>query len=1367
MNNISSIEIPQQQDIASDIVLQRLINDNPSNLLSIKTRPFLFSKQTIPSFFYEHQDFVDLFNKFADTISQTIQDKTVFQDTKNKIAEDLWIVMCAAIILDRKTIYSQDVATIIFSKTLGISNESLQLIYDLVCNTYAMIDFLCFSNQPIIKFEKLHNHPSILHGKQINRAHNSLIHTSSMNNYGQGSYDLNGNWQFGNQRLPSIINQNAQFGHNLVHPSYGIKFSFILDESKKFYILYIDNPAQGISMHLDGAIKTEDLKWISEYFTDITFKKMSNNEELWIEYEDKTRKHKSIYISFSPEKDKNFFVRCLAAKYAYGRHVTWYAEIIDPNNQKIAEYSFSDSGNEEDVEKHKAFLSQKIGEYVASEIIAYAFACVHGRRIPHAAIVPPDGNPWSALRVSGSVSSIPPFMTGQAAFSGSTLQPVVKAADMELSRDGGINDLFPLDKHVPPLLHLYSWSDFQKQTVCVFTSEHSVNISFSPEHYYMNVKYYMLHQILVATLHSASGDFIDEAAFRGSTILDLPKIAKIILAKTLKVVGAPRIDQIGLEICKKPITFDLDRSKYATPSVGGEDNNNIDLKSLQNSWESININSSSLVLTKFSNPSNVYGNLTEKISWFDKKTVENTQESKIKISNIEEFCKRCVSYFKSQYISEKISDKESMQNVISSEQISSAVLSIADRNHSKNYIPRLSRINNIGMKSDDKNRESFVFCQVMHQPHSLSYVVVLKGEHWPQVENSFTKEYVEIDPGSGRDDYLRLFEFEIICVDSAGNPMVKYCPNYQIGQVSVPRCANIEEIVCGYLPDFICWMSSQGIHLHRISSNSIRFSHITLSPENISSLIFNSSLIYSNINPIKTWLLSYFPSLHDMNQNPAHDSVSVLEHLLNSTILVDLPRDDGYCPASEIASGYDLACLRAALLLHDIGKAAPQDGGVGGYSTDHIKKSVSMAWPIIQQLSLMDHQKELALFLIHNQDIIAKAHSGEIGAIDRAIAHIGKICGDEKTAELLYHMHRCDTDSAFIFQEQSSYESIKIHDKTNMTSRQLIDRVKSYINSSLFAKTDKSLIIPTTQYSKNIHFHNIFQSNSKKTSNGEKVLQTIHLSNINKIYQKEYQSLTYNPEYWNNAPMLYDEAASSPELSFAKAFGMSYDGPTGTIVRGFYWTSPEYVEYLSQNGICAYDKSNKFSISAMINFPDINEISKLKKFPQDVLLVFDYHVGKFLTEDELSYLGKIWRSWNILKYGQQLFSLNYNGEQDEANPQIALDFGYSSVLSNKTDPDDAAVMSIICFDPSRIGLIGAYEYKKSNDKYQKNTATITPMHLPLALPGGKTQYILSPHISQDEIFLDNKHKLHVCQKNRILFAKKLWNDMPNSIYMEQ
>lgn len=1369
MSSISSVEIPQQQDAASEFILQKLISTVSSELpsSSIQSRPFMFSKETLPAFFYEDEDFINLFGNFHEELLICIQDPSVDQSSKNTIVHSIWNLLCGAILLDRKTIYSKDVATLIFSETLGISNQTLQAVYDLTCSTYAMMDFLCFSKHAILKFEKLQNHPSILHGKQITRKLNSPIHTSSLDNYGQGSYDLSGDWQFGNQRLPSVINQNAQFGHDIIHPVYGIKFSFVIDESKKFYILYMNHPGQGISMFSDGTVKSEDLAWLSDYFTKIAFEKMSDDIGLWISYEDHTRKHKSIYVSFSEKKEKNFFVRCLAAKYSYGNHVNWYSEIIDPNSQKVAEYSFSDSGSSHDAEQHKNFLARKIGEYVAAEIVAYAFACINGRRIPHAAVVPPDGNPWTALRISGSVSSIPPFMTGQAAFNGTTLRPIVKMIDMAPSRDGAISDLFPIDKHAPPFLHLHSWQEFEKQSVCVFTSENSVNVSFSPDHYYMNVRYYGLHAMLLATLRSASGDFIDEVAFHCPLNPNISEISKAILGRTLRVVGAPKPDQLGLQVCKKPITFDLDRTQYAQPSVEAPTSINRNLLSLQNSWESTNVNPSSLVISKFSNPSNVYGNLTKKISWFDKKTVENTQESKIKISTIEEFSHKCIVYFKSQYISDSVHEKENVESSISAGQISSAIMSIADKKHSKNYIPRLSRINNIGMKSEDSNRESFVFCQVMHQPHSLSYVIVLKGEHWPQIENSFTKEYVEIEPGSGRDDYVRLFEFEIICVDSSGNPMVKYCPNYQLGQVSVPRCANIEEIICGYLPDFICWMSSEGIHLHRMSTNSIRFSNTQLTPKNISSLIFNSSLIYSNINSIKTWLLSYFPSLNDMNQNPAHDSVSVLEHLLNSTVLVDLPRDDGYCPSNEVSSGEDLACLRAALLLHDIGKSAPQDGGVGGYSTDHVDKSVKLAWPIIEQFSLRDHQKELTLFLIKNQEMIAKAHSGEIGTIDRAIAHIGQLCGDEKTAELLYHMHRCDHDSAFIFDQQSSYESIKIHDSTNMTSRQLIDRVKSYINTSVFSAIDKSILIPENQSSKTISFHEINQSNSEKKSNGEKVLQTIHLSNINKIYQKEYQSLAYNPEYWTAAPQLYDEAASSPELSFAKSFGMSYDGATGTIVRGFYWTSPQYVEYLSQNGLCAYDKTNNFSISAMINAPDINEISELKKFPQNILLVFDYHVGKFLTENELKYLGNIWRNWNKSKYGQQLFSLNYNGNQDESNPQIALDFGYSSILSNKSDPQDAAVMSIICLDPSRIGLIGAYDYQKSTDKYQQSTAKITPIHLPMELSGGKIQRILSPHISQEEVFLSKTHKLHVCQENRILIAKKLWNDMPNSIYTEK
>jgi hypothetical protein len=179
----------------------------------------------------------------------------------------------------------------------------------------------------------------------------------------------------------------------------------------------------------------------------------------------------------------------------------------------------------------------------------------------------------------------------------------------------------------------------------------------------------------------------------------------------------------------------------------------------------------------------------------------------------------------------------------------------------------------------------------------------------------------------------------------------------------------------------------------------------------------------------------------------------------------------------------------------------------------------------------------------------------------------------------------------------------------------------------------------------------------------------------------------------------------------------------------------------------------------------VNEIPIFKKFPQDILLVFDYHVGKYVTENGIEYLGKKWRKWNSAKYGAQVFSLNYNGNADISNPQIALDFGYSSILTKKSNPNDAAVMSIACLDPSRIALIGAYQYEKTTDTYQKGSASIIPMHLPIRLSGGGKEEILSPSLDKSEVFLDTTHKLHVCQPQRILLARTLWNGAPTSVYM--
>jgi len=1366
MKNVSSIEIPEQYDVATGDMIMRIASDvmEHQNTSTDKSQPFQISDNELPALFSYDQDILLLKNDFLKKVISAIIEPLVDQEKKLTIATKLWHIMCMAMVLDKKSIHSKDVVLICLDSSVGITQQSIQMTYESVCEIYAKLHIICDTKINYLYFKQAQKNPSIISGKQLKNT-NQLIHRSSLLNYGNGSYDHNGEWQFGNQSLPAIPNFYAQTGTNLIHPLYGIRFNFLKSNTNTSYVLYNQDSLQGIIIQKDGTIsRNEKAKLSLFYYTNI-ITQMTNALNRWIVYEDKTRKRKSIYISFGDKKKKFIFIKCFAVKSNYGASLLWYNEFIDPHGRKFAEYEFADDGSSLEEHAHDKFLAQKLAEYIASEIIAYTFSCIKKQRIPHPAAVPPNGSPWASVRINGSCSSTPAFMSGQAALSGSALKPVFKGESEGPPRDGSVQVTMAQNSLTPSLLHVYHWNEFSKDCVSIFIGHNSCNVFYSPDQYYVKITHYSIYNILHATLCNASGEFIDEVAFTCPRDVDIREAGKVLLAAALRVAGRPKPHDLGLIICIKPVLLDSNMQQSTESIIGRTSENYYNIETLKHSWESSSINSSSIILNKYSNQSSIYGNLTEKIAWFDKKTVENTQESKTDIVDIEEFSMKCRTYLTSAYISENVLNKERINELVHADKISSAIQIIANEKHSKNYIPRLSRINNIGMKSNDKNRDAFLYCNIMLQPHGLSYSVILKGEHWPQVENSFTKEYIEVEPGSGKDDFLRLFEFEIICVDHAGNPMVKYCPNYQLGQISVPRCANIEEIICGYLPDFICWMSSEGVNIHKIATNSIRTSSLKLTDLTIQKIAFDSSLITSHASSIKNWLLSYFPSLHDMNQNPVHDAVSVLEHLLNSTTLVDLPRDDGYCPARELDSSVDMATLRAALLLHDIGKAAPQDGGTGGYSNDHVKKSVELAWPLLQTLSLLEEQKKLVIFLIKNQDLITEAQKGLFGPTDRTISHIGKICGTALCAELLYHMHRCNNDSVHIFQQEASDESTKIYGNTNLTSRQLIDRVISYIHNSSFQAVSKDFSIPSHASVKNLKFHETKQSNSVKISNGEKVIKTIHLGNINKMYQKEYQALSYNPEYWKMAQEIYDEMSESPDLSFANALGMSYDGCTGTVVRGFYWTSPEYMDYMAENGLCAYDKADKFSINAMINAPDVNEIPIFKKFPQDILLVFDYHVGKYVTENGIEYLGKKWRKWNSAKYGAQVFSLNYNGNADISNPQIALDFGYSSILTKKSNPNDAAVMSIACLDPSRIALIGAYQYEKTTDAYQKGSASIIPMHLPIRLSGGGKEEILSPSLDKSEVFLDTTHKLHVCQPQRILLARTLWNGAPTSVYM--
>lgn len=1205
---------------------------------------------------------------------------------------------------------------------------------------------------------------------------NGSILSPSREEPGLGSYNRHGLWQFGQQDLPSMSLPYAEISSSITHPAHEIRFSLVKNKNVDGYMLLVQNIKYWIN-HYGFLLRTEAEKLqkeikilISHHIKNISNWKISGSSQdaeqtalCTIKLLGQEKKHFRITAFIYSGTGKLMLFSHLGHKY--------YEKTFVSNN--FPQELFEETEN-------------MVSEYVSSELAAYAFCAINNARVSHPAQVCPNGNAWSAFRLLGGITSSVAASYGQGALN----------VNSNYSFSLPVSGFYPLKDakdeeedhpNYSSIKHIH-WDNFLSQ-VHVNKQKNAVIVTHASSEYSVSVlktKNIYEKEILCQT---ADKEVFERFIIYTNTPTNVEIIGAIALAAIIGVSNYPNYESLNmvvLESNKTPLHI------FPKNSINSSKN----LFSENEHFFSYNINHSSFTLRKYSASDNVNGLLTP---IFAMKYQNRSTDffSKGRSRSYADLAKICLSPEIELPNSSNQNDENPIFRYFNPEAISRKMSELAQE---EIPIPSLPKVFPDYRNADS---EKGIYCPLSvigDQKFGLSYVVKLTGEYIPeepeplienpgQPKNAMKKSF---DEEAFRKDTLGHFEkfytFEILCIDKDGAVIIDYTPTHNTPGGYIPRLSLLENIITVYLPDFISWVNIHGIYLFNnyrsqtgkdASSESIRF----FTPEG-SPFPLDQTMSMEYAHSIKQWISKKYPSI--MDEIPFGKKAStVFSHLMRSVTLVDYKRSDGYMPSELIKETRKSELFRLTMFLHDIGKVSTIDGGVGPFVENHENVSVQIASSILDYFTINEHERIQVLKWILNHHLFEKAVDGEFGGIDDATQHVATIIGKEDDADIYYHMFRCDVDPFPDFGVGENQKSTSVSSHLNTTPLDFLHEVKKRIAHSIFTEISWKDVVPNRQKSTRITTNSEISSNVLLSESGEFVQKTHRFSTYSNTWGDKKVFEEFNPGYFEKMQLLKNDVIKNPDKSFAKEFGMAYDGPTGSILRCFFWTRPHFLGNIFSNGLRSYAGKDSRSFFALINGPMLSNYanngtfsSKKHSLTYDEaksLIVFDYHAGNVIFEDEAEETITAVRKWKLQKMGPQLFSLSCDPDDVSDGSKFLMEIGYTGII--KAGKDEAAnqIVGISCFDPSRVALITAYTLPRGIYEGMFNDATNLVHHRYKAYPSnilvrtshGFDKIITLPEIENKEIFLSQSHdffakiavapdKIHVQQE-----GSKIWRGIPS------
>jgi len=1134
----------------------------------------------------------------------------------------------------------------VFARSFG--PEEMKTLAKLMRTTYKGIKREMDSLRVSKKLDFPYRHPSL------------SIHEDSIYPHGQGSYGQSHSWVYGKQSYVEYTNIMAKPEGKAIHPFLLIEMHLSKTGNNG---LSVESGIIGQSFSIDGSgnIEKNTSNTLSYAWQDYLEEHMKSTSS-WAQSTSKDGIKKASIEIAHPKVGIPWFS---AVETSMDSQLMFDTEknmqIFLGKRKKIGHLTYADTAND-DAESRSRRLLEFLGRYIASEIVAYGYASHAGMSTPHCCEVPPNGNPWLSFRVSGRISSVPSISTGQSAYPDNYLSLPNDSEDQT-------NGYSPMR---------VDWTQFQKETYHIVVQPSVTRFMHDAFNYHVDVRILPNGSGAAVVLFSDSFNFIDEMRVTMPDPDRATVIGQVALANAVGIRNSPTYDDLGCKVLPVPIALSEQRTASRSSfSVGAELSV---FESMPRDFISYHINSASTVMYKTSDMSQLRGNITNALKMFNTRTIDqNNLSSFISWNDFGSYCgehfienfndsfmKSAHAYFTPASLQSLL---KSMQQYFSAHQLND--FGIHD-------IPEVK----------EKNENTFVslspktLLKTSSLSNGLSYAVYLV-RHVPH--QSVTESMIPIE----KTMFNSLFSFYMTCVNPNGHEICVYQPSFNMKAGNYPRYASLADIVCGYFPDFICWMTNEGLRLHKSSQiSSASYARIAemhkVDPASVAKDIEmpfspDASMISGQKEIVRRWITYHFPSLAIINQSGPRKGGSIVDHLMESALAVDTPRGkDNYSPSESLNDENVARLLRLAMLLHDVGRSFPSEGGVGPVEKGHAHYSAALARTILSQFYLKEREIAAIEKWIYHHDIFEKAVMGAYGTIDEASLHIAKIAETIDDAEILYHVYRCDTD--FLGNYQTAASIRRDAGKPLLDAGDILDRAIQYITSSTLSKVS----LQRKRVSRTFQDVGTFWSDiAPKDTNSEKVIRSLRIGSDYEISSRPINRTAFSPEYLLKAEAIIKDVNKNTDASFARAFGMSYDGNTGRIARCFHWASIDTVQTIFLEGMMPYASIDGRSIYASVNSASPLPVP-LYNDDYVALVVFDYHCGNIISKKSLELLSKQYVQWKKAKLGTSVFSLSRDENDLIDNAKVGLDLGYASSLDSH-----AGKKILCCFDTNRIALITA------------------------------------------------------------------------------
>jgi hypothetical protein len=1202
----------------------------------------------------------------------------------------------------KKVIRSDDIHTMLQVFSPSMTKELMASIAnatrDMYRNTKLEMDRLSAAK----KISLPYRHPSLLRGVDNTYPH------------GQGSYGQSNEWGYGKQSSVEFTNASATRSGKSLHPFLLVPMHIdALPSGSK--ALSCEFTHETMLFASDGSIMKNDHVSMTDAWARY-MKPLTGNDELWEQSSSKNGDlSKRLFIQHPQKKITWFSALVTAGNSPLDQEKFTKIEIFLGKTKKIGEITY-DSRSSAILSTAQAHLNSFLARYIASELAAYGFAAIMGLSVPQSCEVPPNGNPWLSFRISGRLSSTPSMAMGQAAFPENY---IVFSRDKE-------------DAYTTDTSRVLRWEEFDKEVRVIHANDGVLRIMHDSFNYHVDIMVLPKARGMKVTLFSDSFNYIDELRVQPQNKDSAEFIGKVALAQAMGIQDAPDYSEIECLVTHVPMNLSSKNGVRLRPAFEMGDilpsGDYAPLDSLPQSSISYHMNAASTVIYKNSNMSRIRGDLTGSLKLFESQTIDQSHFSEY--ATWQDVVASCQKQFSSNFFRAK--KKKDREELFSESHIQFLIANIHTQlNAHETNQESITVVPEVKEKDDNTfcTSEFFPLLRTSLLKYGLSYDVYL-------IKRISHKSYHEAIFPQEKTFFNSLFSFMITCKNAYGQEICVYQPSYSVQAGNYPRYSSIGDILCGYLPDFMLWMCREGLRNHKndqlssayFAQRSDGYPSLTKDKREDETLPFSpdASMIVFQKEMVRRWISYHFPSISRTSSGYHGSDLSILDHLILSVQMVDEPRGtDDYCPSSELDDEDMARLLRITMLLHDIGKSSVLDGGIGPHAINHERYSSALAAKLLPQFFLKRSECESIEKWIYHHSAFEYAVAGKYGNLEDASAHIAKLCGSVTDAAMLYHIYRCDLDSS----SREPYD--KTSKEESFSPEELLEKIESYLESSSFSPV-------ATQ---KIHCQRTFDTVSKfwnnlagLSANGEKAIRKDDLENYLGVSMYSISRQKFSIEYLLKAESMLPEIRKNPELSFARSLGMSYEGPTGSIVRCFQWVNVDSIQNIFLEGLMPYASIDGRSIYASVNeaaplpVPLYNE-----NFV--ALLVFDYHCGKMIKRHKLDELAKEFSQAKKATMGSPLFSLSICENDLVDNARIGLKLGYSASLDVHNDKK-----ILCCFDPSRAALITALMVPMSTARKELSADFKgTPMEFLDRQHTGRFKKVSLPDLAYEDLRVRNNN----------------------------